>query len=99
MTEESSLLENRLGSLLGRGTWVACVVIAAGLVAQLFHQRVAGSQIVTAGIGIIIALPIIRVATMLNYFIRRNEIGFAVLGATVLVIVAVGMVLGFFMRF
>ena len=98
MSSEPNLLEDRLGSLLGRGTWLGCAAIAVGLVAQLLAWRVAGNALISAGIGIIIALPIIRVGAMLDYFARRKETRFAVLCAVVLVVVAVGMLLGFLMR-
>jgi uncharacterized membrane protein len=96
---ESSSLEDRLGSLLGKGTWLGCAAIAVGLAVQLFDERAAlGNGLISAGIGIIIALPILRVAAMLEYFARRKEARFAVVCAVVLVVVAVGVLLGYLIR-
>jgi hypothetical protein len=95
----SRSLEDRLGSLLGKGTWLGCAAIAVGLALQLFNSRAAlGSGLISAGIGIIIALPILRVAAMLEYFARRKEARFAVLCAVVLVVVGVGVLLGYLIR-
>ena len=67
------LLETRLGQLLGGGTWLACAVMAVGLCARLLHFETIGDHITTIGVGLIIALPVLRLATMLEYFFRQGQ--------------------------
>lgn len=92
------LLETRLGQLLGGGTWLACAVMAAGLCARLLHFETIGDHITTVGVGLIIALPVLRLATMLEYFFRRSQRKLAAICALVLLIVAVGVMLGLVTR-
>ena len=57
-------IESLLAGVLNVGTWLASVVIAAGLVLSLFAERTpfpTGAQVVTAGTGLFILLPILRV--------------------------------------
>ena len=81
-------LEGRLALLLGCGTWLACAVIAAGLSARLLRHDAAGDNIITAGIGLIIALPVLRLVAMLEYFHAKRHRKFSAICALVLVIVA-----------
>jgi uncharacterized membrane protein len=87
-------LEARLGALLGGGTWLACAIMALGLCARLLSFETLGDHITTAGVGLIIALPVLRLATMLEYFFRRGERKLAAITAAVLLIVAIGVMLG-----
>ena len=87
-------LESRLGALLGGGTWLACAIMATGLCARLLGFATLGDHITTAGVGLIIALPVLRLATMLEYFFRRRQPKLAAITAAVLLIVAIGVVLG-----
>ena len=55
-------IESLLAGVLNVGTWLASIVIAAGLV-LLFYQRMpfpTGAQVVTAGIGLFILLFAVR---------------------------------------
>jgi len=97
-TTPTAVLETRLGQLLGGGTWLACAVMAVGLCARLLHSEALGDHITTAGVGLIIALPVLRLATMLEYFFRRGERRLATICALVLLIVAVGVTLGLVTR-
>lgn len=87
-------LEARLGALLGGGTWLACAIMALGLCARLLSFETLGDHITTAGVGLIIALPVLRLATMLEYFFRRGERKLAAITAAVLLIVAIVVMLG-----
>ena len=91
-------LETRLGSLLGGGTWLACAVMAVGLCARLLHFETIGDDITRAGVGLIIALPVLRLATMLEYFFRQGQRKLAAICALVLLIVAAGVTLGLVTR-
>jgi uncharacterized membrane protein len=63
-------LERLLASLLYYGTWLASAVIAAGLVVALFGGHSWTMRIVTAGILLLIMLPVVRVTLMLIVFVR-----------------------------
>ena len=60
-------IESLLAGVLNVGTLLASVVIVAGLVLSLFNRTPfpTGAQVVTAGIGLFILLPILRVILML----------------------------------
>jgi uncharacterized membrane protein len=91
-------LEVRLARLLDRGTWIACMVIAAGLSARLLGYGALGDRVATIGVGLIIALPVLRVGTMLEYFHRRGEKRFGGLCALVLIIIVTSVILGIVTR-
>jgi ABC-type sulfate transport system permease component len=94
MTGAPRTLETRLSLLLGRGTWLACAVIGAGLAVRLLRHDAMGDHIISTGVGLIIALPVIRVAAMLEHFHRSRQRKLALTCALVLAIVAAGTVLG-----
>jgi len=52
------------------------------------------TRIVTAGIALLIALPILRVILMLIVFVRERELRFSVIALLVLAIILAGSVLG-----
>jgi uncharacterized membrane protein len=90
-------LESLLAGVLNVGTWLASVVIAAGLVLSLFHERTpfpTGAQVVTAGIGLFILLPILRVILMLTIFVKERDYKFAAAAAVVLLIIFAGFAIG-----
>jgi uncharacterized membrane protein len=84
-------IESLLAGVLKVGTWPASVVVAAGLVLSLFYRQMTfptGSQIVTAGIGLFILLPILRVIIMLTMFVRKRDHKFAAAAVVLLMIIA-----------
>jgi uncharacterized membrane protein len=90
-------IEPLLAGVLNVGTWLASIVIAAGLVLSLFHQRtlfLTGAQIVTAGIGLFVLLPILRVILMLIFFTKERDHKFAAAAAVVLLTIFAGLVVG-----
>ena len=90
-------IESLLAGVLNVGTWLASVVIAAGLVLSLFHERTPfpiGAQVVTAGIGLFILLPILRVILMLTIFVKERDYKFAGVAAVVLLIIFAGFAIG-----
>ena len=90
-------IESLLARVLNVGTWLASVVIAAGLVLSLFYQRppfLTGAQIVTAGIGLFVLLPILRVILMLTIFVKEGDYKFGATAAVVLVIIFAGFAIG-----
>jgi ABC-type uncharacterized transport system permease subunit len=90
-------IESLLAGLLNLGTWLASSVIAAGLVLSLFHERwpcPAGAQVITAGIGLFILLPVVRVILMLTFFVKQRDYKFAATAAVVLLIIFAGFAIG-----
>lgn len=81
--------ERTLAALLWWGTWLATAVIAVGLI---FQMRAAA--VLNAGIGLVIALPIVRVIVMAVQYAKQREFRYAVMSVAVLLIIEVGMVLG-----
>jgi uncharacterized membrane protein len=102
MSVESPLparLESALARMLSYGTWLACALIAAGLAQTMsgWHIRAApveGPTVVAAGIVIFIALPAVRVVVMLVAFLRNREYRFGLAAAFVLLMMAIGCILG-----
>jgi uncharacterized membrane protein len=90
-------IESLLARALNVGTWLASIVIAAGLVLSLFHQRTpfpTGAQILTTGIGLFILLPILRVILMLIFFAQERDYKFTAAAALVLLTIFAGLVIG-----
>ena len=90
-------IESLLARVLNVGTWLASIVIAAGLVLSLFYERTpfpTGAQVVTAGIGLFILLPILRVILLLTLFVKERDYKFSAAAAVVLVIILAGFAIG-----
>jgi uncharacterized membrane protein len=90
-------IESLLAGALNVGTWLASIVIAAGLVLSLFYQRTpfpTGAQILTAGIGLFILLPILRVILMLIFFAKERDYKFTAAAAAVLLTIFAGFAIG-----
>jgi uncharacterized membrane protein len=87
-----------LAQLLGHGTWAGCAVIGLGLVLPVFGGAALASHLLVAGIGLFIALPVLRVILMLSYFLRRGDKGFAAISALVLAIILAGIAVGLWIR-
>jgi uncharacterized membrane protein len=97
-TAKSGRLEGLLAGVLNSGTWLASAVITLGLAIPLFdhsaHAYMFGTQVVAAGIGLLIMLPIMRVILMLVAFLRQRDYRFVAAAAFVLTIIMVGVALG-----
>lgn len=91
-----SRLERWLASLLEYGTWIGALVMAVGVVLS----ALAGAglhlapAVTTAGVCIVILLPVARLMLMLAVYCAEREFRFAGIAALVLAIVAVGCVAG-----
>jgi len=92
-----SQLDRLLGNVLHRGTWLGSSIIALGLVLSMTWPGMSSTmictRIVTAGIALLIALPILRVILMLIVFVRERELRFSVIALLVLAIILAGSVL------
>ena len=89
-------LNNRLGQLLGLGTWVSCGFIAAGMVLPVLRAsaRSDAEHLVSTGIVLLIVLPTVRVATMATWFLLHRHRDFALIAVLVLVIIIASTLLG-----
>lgn len=98
-------LEGMLAQLLNYGTWFSSTVTALGLalvqVEGYFGDSVlwgpSGTTIVTAGIALLILLPVLRLALMLVVFLREQDYMFGMITAAVLAIIAFGTALGIYL--
>lgn len=87
-------LENRLAGLLRYGTLVASVTIAAGMVLNEVAPKDSVPDLVTVGIVGVIVLPVLRLGTMLIHYHSIRDLPIFRVVVIVLVLVAVGLVLG-----
>jgi len=87
-------LERLLASVLYYGTWLASAVIAVGLAMALIGGHPWAMRVVTAGILLLILLPVIRVTLMLIVFVRERDYRFGAIAAVVLAFIVLGFVLG-----
>lgn len=92
-------LERLLAKVLHRGTWLGASIIAAGLALALagWQQAPLGmtnSRIMTAGIALLILLPVLRVLLMLIVFVRERDRPFSLIAMLVLAIIVSGALLG-----
>jgi uncharacterized membrane protein len=55
---------------------------------------ITGAQVVTAGIGLFVLLPILRVIMMLTIFLKERDYQFAVVAAVVLLTIFAGFAIG-----
>lgn len=98
-------LEGMLARLLNYGTWFSSAVTALGLALVLVEGYVgasafggpSGTTIVTAGIALLIMLPVLRLALMLIVFLRERDYMFGIIAAAVLTIIALGTALGLYL--
>jgi uncharacterized membrane protein len=97
-----SQLDRWLAALLEYGTWIACAVIAAGLLLNAASGPSAsqanvapwGANVITAGVGLFVLLPVLRVTLMLVVFAQQRNRRYVAIAVTVLAIIAAGCVLG-----
>jgi len=95
MADASQWRERRIAALLHYGTWLASGVIAAGLLAQwLLGEPPWAGLLASVGIGVFIALPVLRVALMLAIFLRERDYLYSALALAVLAIIAVALAVG-----
>jgi uncharacterized membrane protein len=94
-TETGGRIESVLARALAFGTWFITAVISVGLLLSFLPAGMPyGSQVVMAGIGLFILLPITRVILMLALFLRIREYKFAGVAAFVLAIIFASFAIG-----
>ena len=94
MDSSGPRIARSLASLLSRGTWVASLVIAAGLLLGWAGKATAGSVTTTAGILLVVLLPIMRIVTVLGHFLVAGDRKFMAWCVAVLAIIAVSVFAG-----
>jgi hypothetical protein len=92
-------LDQLLAKVLHGGTWLGSCVIALGLALPMAgwsgnSSAIICTRIVTAGIALLIVLPVLRVFLMLVVFVRERDVRFSVIAMLVLAIILLGSVLG-----
>ena len=92
-TASTGALESLLGRLLHYGTLAATVLIALGVVLPIARGGW-GLGIATAGIALLILLPVLRVATMLIFFLRAGDYRYGAVAALVLLIISLSFFVG-----
>jgi uncharacterized membrane protein len=95
-TGSTRRVESDLAHLLNYGTWLGSLLIAAGLVWPNWRLEFLrwSLPLVTLGVVVLIALPVIRVLVMWCNFMITHERRFAMLALTVLVIIGIGLAVG-----
>lgn len=85
-----------VAALLGGGTLLASLLIAAGVLLGGLeaHLAMGGEGLVRAGIALFILLPIARVALLLALFLRERDGIYAAISALVLLIIGAGVAIG-----
>jgi hypothetical protein len=92
-------LDRRLARVMHGGTWLASAVIAVGLALPLAGWPGASSaticaRVTTAGIALLIVLPVLRVLLMFIVFVCARDFRFSAIAMLVLAIIVLGSVLG-----
>jgi uncharacterized membrane protein len=100
-TNTSAGREQAIATLLRCGTWIASLVIGAGLAIQWLHPSarslplgLGGFALMKAGVALFILLPISRLCLMLFLFLRERDKVYAAISALVLVIIGIGFLAG-----
>jgi uncharacterized membrane protein len=91
-------LDQLLAKVLHRGTWLGSSVIALGLALPMagllgVSSTMICTRIITAGIALLIGLPVLRVLLMLIVFVRERDFRFSAIAMLVLAIILLGSVL------
>jgi uncharacterized membrane protein len=92
-------LERLLANVLSIGTWLGSATIAIGLILQCMNWgrailAVTCLRMVTYGIALFIALPVLRVALMAVAFFRQRELIFSATAFAVLAVIAAAACIG-----
>lgn len=94
MDSSGPRIASSLASLLVHGTWIASLVIAAGLLMGWAGAVTAGTATTTAGILLVVLLPILRVVMVLAHFFAAGDRKFMAWCVAVLAIIAASVIAG-----
>ena len=87
-------IELTLARLLRIGSFVAAVLIAAGIATMLLGKETLATRLITAGLLALLATPIMRVITAGLIFVREKDWRFACFCLVVICALATGIYLG-----
>lgn len=104
-TGKTARLEAMLAQLLDYGTWFSSAVTAVGLALLAAEANLpgcvapglCGTTVVSAGIALLIMLPVLRLVLMLAVFLQERDYVFGAITAAVLGIIAIGTALGMYL--
>jgi uncharacterized membrane protein len=85
--------ERTLGRLLSVGTQLSTIVLAIGLVLALLRAGPTASWLLHAGLVVLIATPVLRVAVSILTFAAQREWRFVIFTTIVLLLLITGIVL------
>ena len=93
-------MEDILAGLLRYGALFACLFLLCGWILGVVEETfpllpdAVGQTCLILGIGLLIALPVLRVAIMMVIFLLEKDYRFAAISGAVLCILAAGFLLG-----
>lgn len=87
-------IELTLARLLRIGSFIAAVLIAVGIFFMLLGRELIASRLITAGLIVLLATPIMRVATAGLIFVREKDWRFACFCLVVICALAAGIFFG-----
>lgn len=96
------VLERMLARVLQYGTWLASAAIGVGLAVALIDSHsglhpvgfLSSTRIISLGVLLFILLPVFRVFLMFLVFLKEHDYRFSVIAGLVLLILALGFVVG-----
>lgn len=87
-------LEPRLARLLNYGTWICSATIAIGMLLNALKIEQPSIDLVTVGIVGFIALPVIKLFTMLAHYVSSRDVPMVRVVTVIILLVVTGLVLG-----
>lgn len=87
-------LEPRLARLLNYGTWICSATIAIGVILNALEFELPSVDLVTVGIVGFIALPVIKLFTMLAHYVSYRDVPMVRVVTVVILLVTAGLILG-----
>lgn len=93
--ESPGSMDDSVGKLLLIGVVIASVLIALGVLGMVLNlQPAQASQLITAGLVVLMLTPILRVATALWIYVREGDFVFAAISLIVLLVLVAGIWMG-----
>ncbi|MGC5257147.1 DUF1634 domain-containing protein [Gordonia sp. DT218] len=94
ITTNDQRLAGRLATLMRVGTVSIAMLLVAGTVCSWTDADVAATILLSAGCGLLVLLPVVRLVMMVDHFARSADKPFVVITALVLVLIAAGALIG-----
>jgi hypothetical protein len=92
MTSEGQPVRARRRDLIGRAAFRAVVIgLLAGITMRVLGQPVWSARILSWTCGLLVVFPVVNVGSVLVDEVRKRDWGFAVIAATVLAVLAYGL--------